>query len=247
LASMDMASTIAARAFLQTASLDTERPRASTDGVTSLTPAADSVYRTHMLEGERRFRTAEYSEAFNQFKLANGLARSDAESLLSMLHARFALAIVSYSQASHYLQEALRCQPELPLIPLRIRGFYGNTTHYVDQLFRLEQYVKNTPEDAEAQLILAYYSWFDPDIEPARTQEALARAFGAAKVAQPDDRSAMNARLLEAIDVFWRGMVASGKVEGELKPIDPPTLRPTPTDRTTPDEFAPAKPAPVKS
>ena len=211
-----------------------------------MTPEADSVYRTHMLEGERRFRTAEYAEAFRQFQLANGLVRNNAESLLSMLHARVALSIVSYSQASHYLREALKCQPELPLVPLHIRGFYGDPTHYVDQLFRLEQYVKNAPEDAEAQLVLAYYSWFDPDIEPARTQEALARALGAAKAAQPDDRSAMNDRLLEAIDVFWRGMVASGEVEGELKPIDPPTLRPTPTDRTTPDELAPAKPAPAK-
>ena len=191
-----------------------------------------------MLEGERRFRTAEYAEAFRQFQLANGLVRNNAESLLSMLHARVALSIVSYSQASHYLREALKCQPELPLAPLNIRGFYGDPTHYVDQLFRLEQYVRNAPEDAEAQLVLAYYSWFDPEIKPAKAQEALARALGG-RMATLGSNPAKDDRLLEAIDVFWRGMVASGQVEGELKPIAPPTLR------TTPDELAPAKPATV--
>ena len=199
-----------------------------------------------MLEGERRFRTAEYGEAFNQFKLANGLVRNDAESLLSLLHARVALSIVSYSQASHYLQEALTCQPELPLVPLRIRGFYDDPTQYISQLFRLEQHVKNAPEDAEAQLVLAYYTWFDPDIKASRTQEALARALGTARTANPAGRSGMNDRLLEAIDVFWRGMVASGQVEGELKPVAPPMLRPVPTNTTTSDETAPSTAAPAK-
>jgi len=221
LAHTDLASTIAARAILQTAGTKTKSPRISPGEVTSLTPAEESVYRTHMLEGERRFRTGEYAESFNQFKLANGLVRNDAESLLSMFHARFALSIVSYSQASHYLQEALKVQPELPMVPLRIRGFYGDPTQYVNHLFRLEQYLAKAPEDPEAQLVLAYHTWFDPDIKSAKTQEALARALGARKAELSESPSGSD-RLLEAIDVFWRGMVASGEVEGELKPFAPP-------------------------
>ena len=69
------------------------------------------------------------------------------------------------------------------------------------------------PSDADARLILAYFRWFEGDVDTAH--EALAIALFLAS------RSS-NAEQIEAVNTFWKGLVASGKVAGELIPQSPP-------------------------
>ena len=206
--------------------------------ITSLAPREPSTYQGFILEGERRFRNGEYIGAFNQFKLANDIGAKDAESFLSMLHARFAVSRYSYSQAAYYLQQALKFQPELPVTALHPAGFYGNAAHYVDHVFRLNQYLKTSPRDAEAYLVLAYYRWFDPSVPADRTRDALARALGLRR-AEFGETVPKDDLFIEAVEVFWRGMVASGRVSGELKPIVQAEANAEPP----PDESGPAEPA----
>jgi len=173
--------------------------------ITSLVPTGAGSYRDHMDSADKAFRAGDYSTAATQYELANLLAgRSDPESLLGMMHTRLALSRVAYNQASEYLRQALKYLPELPLLPLDPKGFYGETKSYQAQLARLEDHVKRRPRDANVLLLLTYFYWFGGDVNAAR--QALARCAACAR----------SERTVEAVDTFRDGMLASGKVCGKL-------------------------------
>ena len=228
----------AAKAYLRKIGEGTDEPVLDRPPpITTMAPREPSAYQAYMVEGERRFRNAEYLGAFTQFKLANDIGAKDAESLLSMMHARFALSRHSYLQAAYYLRQALRFQPELAVISLRPRAFYGNIADHVDQLFRLSQHLRDSPKDAEGHLVMAYYRWFDPKVPTDQARDALARALGA-KLAEFGEKPPEDDPFVEAVDVFWRGMVASGRASGELKPIAPSVPIGPPGETTKPVKTA---------
>ncbi len=173
--------------------------------VTSLAPAQPGLLRDHMLKGEQAFRQGYYAQAIRCFRLATDLSFNSPESVLSMFHAEFAVGGNSYSTEAYLLIRVLRAMPELPLVPLQPSAFYDRPRDYGQQVARLEEYCRRFPDDGEAQLVLAYFKWFDDDVDAAVT--ALTLADDAAEVADAP-------RLLEAIDTFWNGMVASGLVAG---------------------------------
>ncbi|MDY6914393.1 MAG: hypothetical protein SVT52_08060 [Planctomycetota bacterium] len=187
----------------------------SDETITSLVPQGPGAYRTYMERGEAAFRTGDFAKAFDEFRLANSISWHNPESLLSLLHARLALDRYSYARAAFYFREALRYLPELPLVPLQPKGFYGNRARYVDHLMRLEAYVRKHPNDSDAAMVLTYLHWFDNRTDSAR--QALAGALASAN--NPDQ--------IEAIETFWDGMVASGKVSGKLLPEARPATAPS--------------------
>ncbi len=201
-----------ARAFVQ------ELERASTsllrkkgEPITSLVPAEQGVYRTYMQRGDRAFRQSNYRDAYASFQIANDLGDHDAESYVCLLHAQFALSSVSYAQACYYLEQALRHMPELPLANLRPRGFYDSPAKYAQQLIGLQEYTEKHPDDYGATLLLAYFRWFEQERDVAGTRNLLGRALAAGQ----EKRDPM---VIEAIETFWRGIVATGAASGELVP-----------------------------
>ncbi|MFB3892647.1 MAG: hypothetical protein ACE15C_11560 [Phycisphaerae bacterium] len=192
--------------------------------ITSLVPAEPSTYKTFLERGEAAFKDGRFSDALGEFRLANDIGGRDWVSLLSISHAYFAMQ--SNHASAHYLREAIKYFPELPLLPLDPRGFYGNKTRYADNLLALEGIVKDEPANADAAMLLAYYRWFDKN--PQAAQSALSAAMQAA--ADVPDKT-----VAEAIDSLWRGMVATGKVSGNLGP----DTRPAATQPATSSAPAP--------
>lgn len=188
-----------------------------TRSITSFVPAEKSIFADFIASGERAFRAGNFGEAFDRFQLAGYIASRAPETLLSMAQAKIAVSRFSYSSASHYLKEALKYFPELPLAPLKPRGFYGKEVTYVEHLIRLEEYLDNNPYDADAALCMAYLRWFDGDADATRA--ALSKALGTA-IASHD------AGMIEAVNIFWDGCIASGKVAGKLQPTTRPAAKP---------------------
>jgi hypothetical protein len=193
----------------------------STEPVTSFVPEGSSLYARYMAEGDKAFRAGEYGEAIGRFTLANDLIGDDPESLLSLMHCHFA-GDPSMEAAGFYLRKALRVMPELPTAPIQPAGFFGDENAYRRKVHHVAEQVKDTRVDADACLVLAYARWFEGDVKGA--SEALRKAVAVA----PDY---LRERVTESAEIFWRGMVATGKVTGPLiegteadepdEPIDP--------------------------
>lgn len=212
----------AAQTYLQTITRHSEVALAErSTPVTSLAPAQPGLLRDHMLKGEQAFRRGDYAQAIRSFRLANDLSLNSPETVLSMFHAHFAMDDDSYSAEAYLLIRVLRAMPELPLVPLQPSAFYDRPRDYGEQVARLEEYCRRFPDDGEAQLVLAYFKWFDDDVDAAVT--ALTLANEAAEVAEAP-------RLLEAIDIFWNGMVASGLEGRGIGPADQQDAPPPPQE-----------------
>ena len=210
----------AARAFIQSVGKSGDALDKSDQPITSLVPDQAGRYRNYMARGEEHFRSGDFAFAFTQFRLANDVIGRSPETLLSMAHAKFAIARFSYASAAFYLRKALKYLPELPLAPLRPKAFYNNLATFGEQIVHLEDHLEESPYDGEALLLLAYFRWFtdEPDVKTAHS--ALSKALA---VSRTDETT-------EAIETFWDGMVASGKVSGKLLPtpakkVDSPTGR----------------------
>jgi len=206
--------------------------------ITSLVPKQDSPFRRYLAQGEQAFRKGRFRKAANAFRLAGYLAPQSPEYLLSMAHAEFALSPLAYSSVSFYLRQALKHFPELALVPLRPKALYGREETYAGHVERLAKHVRERPADADAQLTLAYFRWFE-----GRSDEAAAALSQARRYSKnTSDRIARNR--LEAIDVFQAGMVASGRIS----PAERATPRPGKAARvkaagtSAPPAAPPAKP-----
>ena len=195
--------------------------RQSDKPITTLVPQRESIYRTYMLRGDKAFRQGNYREAYANFQIANDLGDKDPESFICMLHSEFALSAVSYAKASYFLEQTLRYMPELPLANLRPRGFYESQAKYAEQLVGLQEHVRKNPADHEAMFILAYFRWFEQDRDVEGTKDLLSKALAAAERKKAP-------LMIDAISTFWKGMVASGAVSGELdaKAVESPQATP---------------------
>jgi hypothetical protein len=72
---------------------------------------------------------------------------------------------------------------------------------------QLEKHIESSPRDANALIVQAYVQWFGGQAEEAA--QTLRRA---AVASQEDEKT------LEAIETFWAGMLADGRVKGSLRP-----------------------------
>jgi len=216
LAKQDETALGAARAYLQALeAAATSKLRDSTEPITSLVPTPPSEYREHMAKGDRAFRANNLHEAYSEFRIANDLGGGDPESLICLTHTQFALSRYSYARASYFLQRAIKYMPELPLTPLRPRDFYDSAAKYAEHMVSLEEHLEKDPADGEALLLLAYFRWFQKTQDAKATHKALSGALAGALKRK-------KTHLLEAVETFWDGMVATGKVSGKLLPAEEP-------------------------
>ena len=146
---------------------------APAQAITSLAPSGAGPYADSMREGERAFRDGNYLMAYAKFRMANDIAGRDPGSLLSMAHAKFAGG--SYSSSAFYLRQVLRILPQLLQVNLQPRDFYSDRTVYVRDMERLRDYVALSPNDADGQLLMAYFAWYDPTMGPKVAQQAVAQ------------------------------------------------------------------------
>ncbi len=184
-----------------------------TEEITSLVPEESGVserYREMMQNGEDAFTKEDYTTAARCFSLAGDLSLHSTESLLSQARSHFATAQGGYNMTAHYLRRALQQMPELPLVPVCPKTFYGDPSRYVQDLIRLETYAQEHPSDANAHFVLGYLKWRDNEFDAAR--DALRRALAGAQG---------NEEFVDDIGALWDGMAASGNISGELKPDSP--------------------------
>ena len=198
--------------------------------ITSLVPTAPGLYRTHMMRGEEAFREGDFHLAHSEFQSANHIGGKDPESLLSLAHAAYARSRFSYNEGALHMRRVLKVLPELPLVPLQPKVFFGEgpeaAERYTERIERLEERVTKSPQDANALLLLGYFRWFEGDVD--RAHRALAAALAGALRKEDEDQ-------LTGIRTFWDGMVASGKISGDLKPakLRRPTTRAITGPRST--------------
>ena len=215
-----------ARAFVQELDRSSKSLlRSQSQPITSLVPTQPSTYRTYMQRGDQAFRQGNYREAYANFQIANDLGDHDPESIICMLHSEFALSSVSYAKPCYYLEQALKYMPELPMVNLRPRGFYDSQAKYAKQFVDLQEYVDKNPADHEATLVLAYFTWFQQDRDVKTTKLLLSRTLAAGeKMKDP--------LVIEAVETFWRGIVATGAATGQLTPTS--AKAPNPPPRNSP-------------
>jgi hypothetical protein len=219
-ANADLGSSVitSAMSYIQSAGNTAELKRATS--ITTLVPSVPGMYHDFMENGEKAFHLGYFLEAMQDFRNANHVGIHDPESLLSMAHAHFALG--RFATAGVYLAQAIEVLPELPLLPLKPRAFYGDSddgrAKYGDHLDMLRAYLQRQPDDAEAHLLLAYFLWFNQNDDPA----ARAQDLQSAKQSLADGLAAgkkvhVPKATTEAIETFWDAMVASGQASGRLE------------------------------
>ncbi|MDP6633381.1 MAG: hypothetical protein QGG42_00605 [Phycisphaerae bacterium] len=175
------------------------------ESIKTLVPDQPGQYRDKMHRGEELLRAGSYLTAYDQFKLASDIVGRSPEPYLNMAHAKFGSG--GYSMTAFYIRRALVCMPQLPAVPLRPKKFYPNVAVFGDLIIRLESQLDERPGDGDALLILAYFRWFadTPDVSAVRS--ALEKALA---VAKSEER-------IEAIHIFWRAIVDTGKATGKLR------------------------------
>jgi hypothetical protein len=191
-----------------------KKSREQDSSLTSLAPEEPGALRDLILEGERHFRLKKYRQAVNRFKMAEDMSMGSPESMLSLMHTYFAASYDSYSMPAYYLRKTLKVFPELPKARIHPKAFYGDTAVYIDDLLRLKNHVREKPADHEAKFVLAYLEWRDDNF---RAAQSLLRA-----VMENSD----SAKVSEAVGILWDGMVATGRVSGELMPATRPATQP---------------------
>jgi len=195
--------------------------------ITSFVPDEPSMYQSYMQRGETSFRDGDYRGAADQFILANRIGTRDWTSLLSLAHCYFALQ--SFHTSAHYLRQAVKYFPEMPLVSIEPREFFGNQTRYADSIIKLEQFAQEDREDSDGLLLLAYFRWFDNN--PAAAKAALSQVLAsAARTAPlPEDTPSV-----ETARIFWKAMARSGKVSGSLEDAANPSTSTAPASEPVP-------------
>ena len=185
--------------------------------ITSLVPAEQGFYRERMERGDKAFRTGRYAEAGSSFRIASSVVRHCPECHLSRAHALFALG--EYHQASYHLRKALEYFPELPLVRLEIRKFYGEKLQgdFDKHVEALQEEVDGPAVTADEPLVLAYVRYFSGERDQAVA--ALSRAH-AVSIRRKDKGTQ------EAVETFLHGVAVAGKMPGPAGATSRPASRP---------------------
>ncbi len=214
----------AAFAYVQAVDVASESLGYGDEPIGTLVPDNEGLVRDRVEAGEAALQSGNFREAVDQFEMAQQLAPRSPEVLLNLVHAHFGRSSSAYVMAAHYVRRAMEHSWRLPLAPLRPREFFGREAVFVNRLMALEEHVRLNPGDADAQLVLAYFRWFqeEPDVEKVRT--ALRQALLTALDSE-DERAA------SAITAFWDGVRATGRaeqplLEEEAEPGEEPAAEP---------------------
>ncbi len=198
---------LAGSGYVKESTLDVN---ADSSHITTLVPKNGGEFAELIKRGEDDFKRELYQESLSLFKLARRISPRSPEVLLSLFHASFAASSgLSYSLPSYYLQLSLKYFPELPLVDVHPKYFYGREGDFMRDQVRLEQYLESQNRDSQAWFILGYIAWRN-----GQTAEACKYLQNAYDLSQDSE-------LKEAVSIMWDGMRASGKVKDKLIIIIP--------------------------
>ncbi len=191
--------------YLQTVGHTSQLLMLEDKAITTFVPTEPGRFQEHMAKGDKAFRVERYLKALGAFEVALTVGRSIPETHLSLVHAYFAAG--QYYSAAQHLRQALKYLPELPLVQLQVRGFYGKAEDFDNHLAALEKRVLEWTDDADGRLLLAYFRYFDgADGEAAA---ALRQAYKLSWRYKQKETA-------KAVETFWEGMLAAGRAAGDL-------------------------------
>lgn len=161
---------LVANQYLDTIGANISEGLSKKRAVTTLVPESPGMYRDLMARGEKSMLAGSTDimnvhKAIDTFTEAQLLTHRNPDVLLSLAHAQFLVSRYSYVSASEYLQEAVSVLPELPLVELEPKSFFGGTEVYDNRMKRLEEHLQARPDDPDALFLRAYFKWFERDPE----------------------------------------------------------------------------------
>jgi hypothetical protein len=202
--------------------------------ISSLAPEKEGTLRRLMVEGEKNFRQGRYGQAARDFRRAATIYPNSPEVMLSLFHTHLAGSAGSrfYKLSAHRLGQALRRLPELPLIPVHPKKFYQDTSLYIRDRQAVERRTRDAADDGDAWLILGYLAWRDGKVSNAHRALRHAITHGSENT-------------IESASILWDGILATGKAEGQLIPIEKEQSTPAEIPSTDPDPSTkPTSPGP---
>jgi hypothetical protein len=117
--------------------------------------------------GRDAFATGEYGRAVQRFRQATVV--SPREPVAHFLLAQSLVALGKYGDAANSIHAGLTLQPEWPTFRFRpIELYAANVADYADHLRRLDEVLRQRPDDAVLLFLNAYQLWFDGRREEAR-------------------------------------------------------------------------------
>ncbi len=130
--------------------------------VVSLTP--EKLHEL-MLEGVKLFKAGKYNESAAKFLRVTLADRQNVDATLAYAVARFATG--DYQIAGLAVRRAVRRMPEVVDSSFDIRARYTVPEQFQNHLARLEQYVRDNPEDEDAWTVLGFIRHFSGQRELA--------------------------------------------------------------------------------
>jgi hypothetical protein len=128
------------------------------------------------------FAAGEYGRAAHAFRQASHVVPNDPFAHFLLAQALFALG--KYADAVNAIHTGLELQPDWPKVRFRPIELYGpNVADYAEHLRRLDEVVRQRPNDPILLFLYAYELWFDGRQEEARQLFQSARP----KAVHPDD------------------------------------------------------------
>jgi len=198
-----------------------ETAREKGEAITSFVPAESSRYRDLMLAADKAFRQGKYYQAGDELEVAMALASDAPELHLDLVMTNVASG--RYYSAVFHLRKALTVFPELPLVKMDLRDFYGKAaaeegkpappSDFQEHRKALARQIERSGTRGESWLLLAaYMDYFSGSEErvPATLRKAYLKA-----------RTHGDKATIKAVSIFWDGMAAAGKVTGKLDPSAP--------------------------
>ncbi|MFW6146281.1 MAG: hypothetical protein ACOC7R_03000 [Planctomycetota bacterium] len=190
----------------------TESPVLTDGPIRSFAPNNPGRYAAYLRTGQDAMMARQYAQAAEHFRQAALIGPRRPETLLSLAHADFGAG--RDASMAHHLRLAIRHTPDLPSRDIRIRSFFRDVGTFLSLRDTLRAQAEALGEDANLWIGLGYVLWYDNDTAGAAT--AWRRAYAVST----------DPTMSQAIEAWWDGAVATGRISGPLEAPATATTRP---------------------
>jgi tetratricopeptide (TPR) repeat protein len=114
------------------------------------------------------FAKGDYGQSIDEFSKA--LAANPDDGLIYLARAQAYIAIGDYGAANGDIREGMRVIPDWPDVAINLKKLYSAPQDFASHLNRLENWVRERPEDTGACFVLGYVYYFTQNYERAKAQ-----------------------------------------------------------------------------
>ncbi|HPF37690.1 MAG TPA: hypothetical protein P5081_04965 [Phycisphaerae bacterium] len=132
--------------------------------------------------GDKAFEHGEYEQARDEYRVALDVAGDAAGVRIALGLSDYALG--AFGDAAHAVRQGVSHSPELAKSEFRLQDVYGDLEDAIQHRSRLDAFVTQNPENADALFLLGFVQYFSNQREAART------TFGAYRSVVPHDEMA---------------------------------------------------------